>query len=82
MNSAEASIRSYTSWGSTPDRAARTAPARQAFGARFERQARERLGDNASDRAVSQAADALKCAHFRLMAQKSAAARQARTASP
>lgn len=33
-----ASIAAHTSWANTPDRSARTAPARTAFGDRFERE--------------------------------------------
>jgi hypothetical protein len=42
--SAIARIGAYESWARTADRTARTAPALAAFAARFERQARERLG--------------------------------------
>jgi hypothetical protein len=42
--SLQARIAAHESWARTADRAARTAPARAGLDARFQREARERLG--------------------------------------
>jgi hypothetical protein len=70
--SAAARIAVYESWARTPDRAARTSAARTGLLAKFEREARERLGPGASERAVAEAADAAKTAHYRRMSAASA----------
>ena len=69
----------YESWAVTPDRSARTAAARAGLLARFEREARERLGPDATDRQIADAADAARKAHY---ARLSAAGVAARSASP
>lgn len=73
--SAAARIAAYESWARTPDRAARTSAARTGLLAKFEREARERLGPDASERDVALAADAAKTAHYQRMSQASARAR-------
>lgn len=73
--SAAARIAVYTSWANTPDRSARTAPARTGLLAKFEREARARLGPGASERDVALAAAAAKTAHYRRMSKASAAKR-------
>jgi hypothetical protein len=72
---ASARIAAHTSWANTPDRSARTAPARAGLLAKFEREARDRLGESASERDVALAADAARKAHY---ARMSAAGVQAR----
>jgi hypothetical protein len=68
----------HESWARTADRTARTAPGRTGFLARFEREARERLGPNASDRAVAEAAESARKAYYvRLSAAGVAARRRA-----
>ena len=80
--SAAARIAVYESWARTPDRAARTSAARTGLLAKFEREARERLGPHASERDVALAAEAAKAAHYRRMSAASARARWgSRTAS-
>jgi hypothetical protein len=74
-SSASARIAAYESWARTPDRAARTSAARTGLLAKFEREARERLGPGASERDVAAAADAAKAAHYRRMSKASTAAR-------
>ena len=48
--SLQARIAAHESWARTADRAARTAPARAGLDARFQREARERLGPDATER--------------------------------
>ncbi len=74
---AAARVAAYESWARTPDRSARTAPGARGLLAKFEREARERLGPDATDRQVAQAADAARRAHYSRMGAASAAARQA-----
>jgi hypothetical protein len=66
-----AQIGAHQSWANTLDRAARTAPARKAFEARFLAQAD---GD-------PQRAEQLRKAYYKELALKSAAARQRRQAN-
>lgn len=66
----------HESWARTPDRAARTAPARAGLYARFEREARERLGPDASDRAVADAAASARKAHYARLSAAGVAARR------
>lgn len=61
-----ASIAAHESWASTPDRAARTAPARRALDAKF---LREAGGD-------PQRAESLRRAYFKRLALKSAQSRR------
>ena len=73
-----ARIAAHTSWARTPDRSRRTAPAREAALARF-----ERLVDPDSvmtPQARALAADSARRAHFRQMALASHAARRANRA--
>jgi hypothetical protein len=67
---AHARIAAYTSWANTADRSARTLPARDGLEAKFLREARERLGDGATDQQVLDAAGAAKKAHFLRLAQR------------
>lgn len=69
-------IASYKSWANTADRSARTAAARQSsHHDRFIRQARE-MHPDATDEQVAAAAEALKSAHYRELAMRSAATRR------
>lgn len=68
------------SWAKTRDRTARTAPARKAMLARFEREARE-LHPDADDKTIAQAAASLRSAYFTELAYRSSLARSRRTAS-
>jgi hypothetical protein len=76
--SMSARIAAYESWARTPDRAARTSPARTGFLAKFEREARERLGPGATDLQVAQAAEAARKAHYLRLAAAGVAARRRR----
>ncbi|HEY6279512.1 MAG TPA: hypothetical protein VIX86_24645 [Streptosporangiaceae bacterium] len=73
---AQARIAAHESWARTADRTARTAAARAGLIARFEREARTRLGPAASARQVADAAESGRRAHY---ARMSAAGRAART---
>jgi hypothetical protein len=53
-----------TSWANTPDRAARASAGYSGLLARFEREARANLGDQASEKDVAAAAESLKTAHY------------------
>ena len=78
MNRSQAGrLGGYESWSRTPDRAARSAQGYSGLLARFEREARERLGPDASERAVADAADSLRKAHFQRLSARGVAARQA-----
>ncbi|MET8150237.1 hypothetical protein ACIBSW_13100 [Actinoplanes sp. NPDC049668] len=74
-----ASIAASASWASTPDFAARTAPARQAFAGRFERQIREAFPD-LDDAQVAIRAEHAKKAYYLRLALKSAQVRRAKAA--
>lgn len=74
---AQARLAAYESWAATPDRSARTAPARAGLWAKFEREAREKLGPDASDRQIADAADAARKAHYSRLAAAGVAARAA-----
>lgn len=76
IKSPSAVARAHRSWGLTPNRTARTARARAAADARFYAQARELLGDGASERAVEQSAQSLRRAWYVDLARKSATARK------
>jgi hypothetical protein len=81
--SAAARMAVYESWARTPDRAARTAVGTAGLAAKFRREARERLGPDASDRAVADAVDAARKAHYSRMSAAGVAARRvAAGASP
>jgi hypothetical protein len=75
--SATARVAVYQSWANTGDRAARTEAARSGLAAKFEREARERLGPDATDRQVADAADAARRAHYARMSRAGVAARSA-----
>ena len=77
--SAAGRLGGYESWARTPDRKARSSLGYTGLLARFERQARERLGPDATERAIADAADSLRKAHY---ARMSAAGVAARSASP
>lgn len=69
-------IASYKSWANTKDRAARTAAARrQSHHGRFVEQARQ-LHPDGTEQQIADAADALKSAHYRELALRSAQARR------
>jgi len=70
-------IAAHESWAATPDRTARTAPARQAFIGRFEAEARERYPDLADEK-LAQVAESLRKAYYARLAKASAEARAAR----
>lgn len=73
-----ASAAVHASWARTPDRAARTAPAREARWAKYLERARELQGPDATDEQVAQAAEHLRKADLARMALASAKARLAR----
>lgn len=69
-------IASYKSWANTKDRSARTAAARkQSHHGRFVEQARK-LHPDGTEKQIADAADALKSAHYRELALRSAQARR------
>jgi hypothetical protein len=76
--SLQARIAAHESWARTADRAARTAPARAGLDARFQREARERLGPDATERQVADAAESARRAHFSRLAAAGVAARKRR----
>jgi hypothetical protein len=71
-------IGAHKSWAQTPDRAARTAPARAAAWDRFEKLVDPEGTLHPSDRAKM--AHSARQAHFRAMALRSAQVRRARKA--
>lgn len=73
---ASARIAAHESWARTADRTSRTAAARAGFQARFEREARERLGPGASDRQVADAAESARRAHYARLSAAGVAARR------
>lgn len=77
MTPGQARVAAHQSWANTPDRGARTSAARQGFLARLEREARERLGPDASDRAVADAAESALKAHYARLSAAGVAARRA-----
>jgi hypothetical protein len=79
-NRASAAV--HASWARTRDRAARTAPAREARWQKYLEQARELQGPQATPEAVEQAAEHLRRADMARMALKASRARQARKAVP
>lgn len=74
--SSAARIAAHQSWACTPDRTSRTAAARAGLQARFEREARERLGPGASDRQVAEAAESARKAHYARLSAAGVAARR------
>ena len=77
-NSLISSLANDVRWAGVEDRAAETAPARQAFNDRFLREARERFGDNLAPEDLARRAEHLRRAHFKRLALKSAQARRKR----
>lgn len=71
-----ASIAAHESWAHTPDRSARTAPARAALMAKFEREVDPEGLLDPPERAIR--AEHLRKAYFQRLALKSAKARRAR----
>ena len=78
VRSQSATIAAHTSWANTADRAARTAPARRAWLARFEAQVDPDGHLTPEDRA--QRARSLMRAHMARLALRSAQARRRRAA--
>lgn len=77
-----ARIAAHESWARTADRTSRTAAARAGLFARFEREARERLGPGASDRQVAEAAESARRAHYARLSAAGVAARRGIPAAP
>ena len=75
--SSAARLAAHESWARTPDRAARTSAARAGLLARFEREARERLGPGASEAAVQAAAESARKAHYARISRAGVQARRA-----
>lgn len=73
--SAAARAAAHESWARTADRTSRTAAARSGLLARFEREARERLGPQASARQVAAAAESARKAHYARLSAAGVAAR-------
>jgi hypothetical protein len=71
----------HESWVRPPDRTARTEPGHTGLLARFEREARERLGPHASVLAVADAAESACKAHYARLSEVGVAARRARDAA-
>jgi hypothetical protein len=67
-----------TSWARTPDRSARTAPAREAKWQKYLEQARELAPDGASAEEIERRAEYLRQADMKRMALASVRARRAR----
>lgn len=68
--------RAHRSWAVTRDRAARTAPARAGLHARFEREAREELGPQATEQQIADSAESRRRQFY---IELSAAGRAARS---
>jgi hypothetical protein len=75
--SAAARLAAHESWANTPDRSARAAKGYTGLLARFEREARERLGPDASDRAVADSAESARKAYYSRLAAAGVKARRA-----
>lgn len=80
--SSQARIAAHTSWAKTPDRSARTAPAHRGLAEKFLREARDRLGPDATDQQVALAAESARKAHYIAMSAKGHAAKQAKRGLP
>jgi hypothetical protein len=78
QNQALTRIAVLESWARTPDRAARTAPAREANWQKYVERARELAPDGASDEDIAYRADCLRRADMHRLALASANARRAR----
>lgn len=77
--SAAARIAAHTSWAGTRDRAARTAPARTGLLDRFQREARDRLGSDATEREIAAAAESARSAFYARLSAAGVKARTTRT---
>jgi len=66
-----ASIGANARWAAVADRNAATAPARRGFFDKLEREAREKLGPEATDQQVARAADNALKAHYARMQMNS-----------
>lgn len=75
--SSAARMAAHESWARTPDRAARTSAARAGLLAKFEQEARDRLGPDASGEAVAAAAESARRAHYARISRAGVAARKA-----
>lgn len=73
--SAAARAAVHESWARTVNRSARTEPARTGLLARFEREARERLGAGATERQIAEAAESARKAYYARLSAAGAAAR-------
>jgi hypothetical protein len=73
---AQARLAAHESWARTPDRAARTSAARAGLLAKFETEARDKLGPDASDRAVADAAESARKAYYQRLAAAGLRARK------
>jgi hypothetical protein len=78
VRSNRASVAVLTSWARTPDRSARTAPAREANWQKYLKQARELAPEGASAEDIEYRADCLRRADMKRLALASAKARRAR----
>lgn len=67
-NTTRARLAAHTSWANTPDRSARASAGYAGLLKRFEREARENLGPDASDKDVAAAAESAKRAYYVRMA--------------
>jgi hypothetical protein len=67
---AQARAAAHQSWANTADRTARTEAARTGLLNKFQREARERLGDGATERQVALAAESARRAHYARMAAR------------
>jgi hypothetical protein len=76
------SLANEIKWAGVGDRAAATAPAREAFRDRFIQEAREKFGDDLASDDLARRAEHLRRAHFKRMALRSAQARRKRAAQP
>lgn len=74
--STAARLAAHESWAATPDRAARTAPGTAGLRAKFEREARARLGPDATERDVQAAAESARKAHYARLSAAGVAARR------
>jgi hypothetical protein len=75
--SSAARLAAHESWARTPDRAARTSAARAGLLAKFEAEARERLGPEAGEAAIAAAAESARKAHYARISRAGVAARKA-----
>jgi hypothetical protein len=73
--SSQARVAALEGWARTADRPARLAPARTGLLEKFLREARERLGPDATERQVADAAEAARKAHYSRMSAAGHAAR-------